>query len=313
MNPLRLLERDVKYFFALLGVSGLLQFLFSQSFIFPSTLPIHIPNMQVLLEVGAVSFYVFYLSLVAVSLTLSTRVKSLLPVAVLFALSPVIGYLQPGYVFYYGVEAFTLVVSLAVIIEATVKSGLRSVLLLPSGVLVVLGLTASLLLALYHTALFVSYTDFLAASVLSFMVYSVLWNGVVNRRSAVAYAIGLAAMVPFFILAHSIATNAYTEVLMEMIVPSALGITLFSPSHLIPLVYLLGLATFSAVSVVVKGNGSTGVGYFLIVTNAFFGTYGFLLLIYMLAPTLGYAMLCYNELGKPNSISSYLRRLSVKE
>ena len=313
MNPLRVLERDVKYFFAVLGVSGLLQFLFAQSFIFPSTLPIHIPSIQILLEVGDVSFYIFFLSLVVVSLALSTRVKSLLPVVVLFALSPVIGYLQPGYLIYYGIESFVLVVSLAVLVEATLKSGLRALLLLPSGVLVVLGLTASLLLTLYHTALFVSYTSFLAVSVASFLVYSVLWNGVVNKRSILAYTAGLIVMVPFFILAHSIATNAYTQVLMEMIVPSALGITLFSPSHLIPLVYLLALATFSAVSIVVKGNGAAGVGYFLILTNAFFGTYGFLLLIYMLAPTLGYAMLCYNELGRQSSISSYLRRLSVKE
>jgi len=49
--------------------------------------------------------------------------------------------------------------------------------------------------------------------------------------------------------------------------------------------------TFFIVSIIIKGNEAAGIGYFLIVTNVFFGTYGYLLLLYMMAPTISYVIM----------------------
>ncbi|MBB5253602.1 cytochrome b558/566 subunit B [Sulfurisphaera ohwakuensis] len=312
MKILSFLEKDIKYFFVILGISGFLQFMFSEAFIFPSALPIHIPAEMFLLRTGAVSFYIFFISLILVSFLLSNKVKALLPLSILLIISPILAYLNVNYTYYYGIEIFVIIIAITALIEATVKSSIKVVLLIPSGILVGLGLIASFFITFYHTTLYVSYLDFLIFSAVTFLVYTILWRRITSKRSIIAYIVGLMSMYPFIMFAHEIITNKYIQILMEMILPSALGITIYNPSHLLYLVYFLGIITFSIISIIIKGNGSAGIGYFMLISNVFFGIYGYLLLMYMLVPTIGYVLMCYNEM-KEESIIKYLsQKLKVK-
>lgn len=99
---------------------------------------------------------------------------------------------------------------------------------------------------------------------------------------------------------------------MEMILPSALGITIYNPSHLLYLVYFLGIITFSIISIIIKGNSAAGIGYFMLISNVFFGIYGYLLLMYMLVPTIGYVLMCYNEMREENIIKYLSQKLKIK-
>lgn len=123
-----------------------------------------------------------------------------------------------------------------------------------------------------------------------------------NKRGIVGYVVGLISIIPFIIFAHSILTNKYIEILMELILPSALGITIYDPSHIIYLVYTLGVIAFSIVTVIIKGNGASGIGYFMIISTVFFGTYGYLLLLYMMVPTIGFVIMNYNEFKETSII-----------
>ncbi|WP_338598681.1 cytochrome b558/566 subunit B [Sulfolobus tengchongensis] len=303
MKILSFVEKDIKYFLIILGVTGFFQFMFSEAFIFPSALPINIPAEPYLLALGAVSFYIFFVSLIVVSLILSNKIKGLLPIAIVLVASPFLPILHLSYLVYYGIEVFIIIISFATLVETFMKSDIRSFLFLPTLALVCLGLIASFSIDFYHDTLTTNYLDFFAASAISFTVYSILWKNILNKRSLIAYILGIVCTVPFIQFAHQMLTNRYIEILMEMILPSALGITIYNPSHIIYLVYILALTTFSIVSIIIKGNGSAGIGYFLIISNVFFGTYGYLLLFYMMLPTIGYVIMNYNEIKERNLLS----------
>jgi len=302
MKILSFLEKDIKYFFIILGISAFFQFMFSEAFIFPSALPVPIPNESLLIRIGTVAFYIFFVSLIVISLILSNKVRALIPLSMILIISPFLALFDVNYLVYYGLEIFIIILSFAVIVETIIKSSVKSILLLPSAVLVILGLIASFSIDFYHSSLFTNYLAFLAFATLFFLVYSITWGKVISKRSIVAYIIGAVTVYPFINFAHLILTNRYMEILMEMILPSALGITIYNPSNIVYLVYILALVSFSIVSIIVKGNGAAGIGYFLIVTNVFFGTYGYLLLLYMMVPTIGYVIMNYNEFKETSLI-----------
>lgn len=305
MNALSFLEKDIKYFFIILGISAFLQFMFSEAFIFPSALPIKIPNEPLLLSIGKFSFYIFFISLIVVSLILSNKVRALIPLTALLIISPFLAIFNVNYEIYYGIEIFIIIISFAALIETVIKSSVKALLLIPSAILVAVGLLASFLIDFYHNTLFTNYLGILIFSSLFFFVYAVIWKKIVSKRSIIAYVIGLVSMYPFFMFAHEILSNRYIEMLMEMILPAALGITIFNPNNIIYLVYTLAIISFSIVSIIIKGNGSAGIGYFLIITTVFFGTYGYLLLFYMMVPTIGYVIMNYNEMKENNLISLF--------
>lgn len=81
-NPIVFRER-YKIFFIILGISAFFQFMFSEAFIFPSALPVPIPHEALLLDIGNISFYIFFVTLIVVTLILSNRIKSLLPLSII--------------------------------------------------------------------------------------------------------------------------------------------------------------------------------------------------------------------------------------
>ncbi|BFH72162.1 cytochrome b558/566 subunit B [Sulfurisphaera javensis] len=305
------LEKDIKYFFIILGVSSFFQFMFSEAFIFPSALPIKIPAESILLRIGDISFYIFFISLIVISLILSSKIRALLPLSLILIISPFLAIFEVNYQIYYGIEIFIIVISFAVIIETILKSSLRSILLIPSAILVIIGLIASFLIDFLHTSLFISYLNIFIISSIFFLIYAILWGKIISKRSIIAYIVGIISMYPFIMFAHEISTNRYVEMLMEMILPSALGITIYNPTHILYLTYTLSIIALSIISIIIKGNGAAGIGYFLIITTVFFGTYGYLLLFYMMVPTIGYVIMNYNEM-KEKRIIDYFSKVIQK-
>ena len=85
--------------------------------------------------------------------------KSLIPLTVILLVSPFIT-LIPNYentFLLYSLEMAILILGLASTIEGLIKSSLLSILLIPTLILVNLGIFASILLNIFHDALFISY------------------------------------------------------------------------------------------------------------------------------------------------------------
>ena len=85
--------------------------------------------------------------------------KSLIPLTVILLVSPFIT-LIPNYentFLLYSLEMAILILGLASTIEGLIKSSLLSILLIPTLILVNLGIFASILLSIFHDALFISY------------------------------------------------------------------------------------------------------------------------------------------------------------
>lgn len=294
------LEKDIKYFFIIDGVTGFLQFMFSESFAMPSALPINIPAESTLLRIGAVSFYIFFVSMVVTTFILSFKIKGLLPLFVILLISPFLPLFNVPYYFYYFLEIIIIISSIVSLIDTIIRSSFRALLFLPTLFLVFVGIIASYLIDFDHTSLFAPYLDYLIVSALFFAIYAITWKKIISKRSIIAYVMGIISTIPFFMLLKEIVANRYIEMLMELILPASLGITIYNPIHTVNLVYTLALVAFSIVTVIIKGNGSAGIGYFIVLTNVFFGTYGYEILFYMTLPTIGYVIMNYNEIKEGN-------------
>lgn len=292
------LKGNLNSFLILLGIFSFLQFSFKQSFMFPSILPLNIPDSNLLLVIGNISFYFFFVFLLIVSMILSLTYKSLIPLTIILTISPFIT-LIPNYensFLLYSLEIAILILGLASTIEGLIKSSLLSILLIPTLVLVNLGIYASILLNIFHNALFISYLTIYLISIAGYLAYVISWGKIKSLRNYIAISVGLLSMIPFIFFENIISHNRYLEILMNMILPSTLGITLYNPYHITLLVMALGLSTMGIVTSLIKGNVSSGVGYFLIITTVFLGIDGFSLLIYMLTPIIGFLVITSSEI-----------------
>lgn len=286
------LKGNLNLFLISLGISSLLQFSFKQAFMFPSILPLNIPNTNLLLIIGNISFYFFFVFLLIVSIILSFTYKSLIPLTVILLVSPFIT-LIPNYentFLLYSLEMAILILGLASTIEGLIKSSLLSILLIPTLILVNLGIFASILLNIFHDALFISYLRVYLISIAGYLAYVILWGKIKSFRNYIAISVGLLSIIPFLFFENMISQNRYLEILMNMILPATLGINLYNPYHITLLVIALGLSIMGIVTSLIKGNAGASVGYFLIITTVFLGIDGFSLLIYMLTPIIGFLM-----------------------
>ncbi|MCH4815737.1 MAG: cytochrome b558/566 subunit B [Saccharolobus sp.] len=292
------LKGNLNLFLILLGIFSLLQFSFKQAFMFPSILPLNIPNANLLLVLGNISFYFYFVFLLIVSIILSFTYKSLIPITVILLVSPFIT-LIPNYensFLVYSLEMAILILGLASTIEGLIKSSLLSILLIPTLILVNLGIFASILLNIFHNALFISYLTVYLISIAGYLTYVILWGKIKSSRNYIAVSVGLLSIIPFLFFENTISQNRYLEILMNMILPSTLGITLYNPYHITLLVIALGLSIMGIVTSLIKGNVGASVGYFLIITTVFLGIDGFSLLIYMLTPIIGFLVITSGEI-----------------
>ncbi|QGA53124.1 cytochrome b558/566 subunit B [Sulfolobus sp. E5-1-F] len=298
------LKGNLNLFLILLGIFSFLQFSFKQAFMFPSILPLNISNTNLLLLIGNISFYFFFIFILIVSIILSFSYKSLIPLTVILFLSPFIT-LIPNYensFWLYSLEIAILVLGLASTIEGLIKSSPLSILLIPTLILVNLGVYASILLNIFHHALFISYLTLYFISIAGYLAYVILWGKIKSLRNYVAISVGLLSIIPFILFENIISQNRYLEILMNMILPSMLGINLYNPYHITLLVIVLGLSIGGILIALIKGNISAGVGYFLIISTVFLGIDGFSLLIYMLTPIIGFLVITSGEIESKKRI-----------
>ncbi|QGA68245.1 cytochrome b558/566 subunit B [Sulfolobus sp. E11-6] len=298
------LKGNLNLFLILLGIFSFLQFSFKQAFMFPSILPLNISNTNLLLLIGNISFYFFFIFILIVSIILSFSYKSLIPLTVILFLSPFIT-LIPNYensFWLYSLEIAILVLGLASTIEGLIKSSPLSILLIPTLILVNLGVYASILLNIFHHALFISYLTLYIISIVGYLAYVILWGKIKSLRNYVAISVGLLSIIPFILFENIISQNRYLEILMNMILPSMLGINLYNPYHITLLVIALGLSIGGILMALMKGNISAGVGYFLIISTVFLGIDGFSLLIYMLTPIIGFLVITSGEIESKKRI-----------
>ncbi len=294
------LKGNFNVFLAILGVSSFFQFAFKEAFMYPSILPLNVPDEGLLEALGNVFYYVYFFTLIVVSALLVQRYR-LMALVTASLLVSLFAPLVPGYntsPLWYSFEVFIAVVGVSLMAESVLKSSPYSLLLLPTASMVGLGLLASVMLNVFHHALFTSYVTVYLVSLLGFLAYVVLWGERRGVRSYVSLLAGVLALVPFALLVHSLVDNRYLEILMDMILPSTLGIDLYNPYHITLLVLALGLSAMGIVASLVKGNYSAGIGYFLIISTVFLGIDGYLALVYMVTPIVGFSLMTYRDGGK---------------
>lgn len=95
---------------------------------------------------------------------------------------------------------------------------------------------------------------------------------------------------------------------MDMILPSTLGIDLYNPYHITLLVLALGLSAMGIIISIIKGNYSAGIGYFIIISTVFLGIDGYLILVYMISPIIGFSLMTYHEKKRIIDIISPTRK-----
>ncbi|MBW9140102.1 MAG: cytochrome b558/566 subunit B [Candidatus Aramenus sp.] len=301
MSLFKEIKGNFNVFLAILGISSFFQFAFKEAFMYPSVLPLNVPYESLLEELGNVFFYLYFLSMTFVSFLLGNKYR----VMYLVGFSLVASFLAsfvPGYnlsPLWYYFEVFIGVIGIALVLESLLKSSIRSLLLVPSALLVVVGIVASISLNVYHQALFANYLALYLASLVGFLLYLVIWRKIKSVRSYAGLGVFLLVLVPFLFLEKQIAENRYMEMLMDMILPSVLGIDLYNPFQIVYLVFAMGMSFALVFMALVKGNYAAGIGYLMLFSTVFLGIEGYLLVVYMLSPVVGFGLMTYADEGKP--------------
>lgn len=105
-----------------------------------------------------------------------------------------------------------------------------------------------------------------------------------------SYGLGIVAastVMPLYLL---VTQNRFMEIIMDMTIPSAVGITLSDPYSLGLVIISFGVVLFSVVGLLVKGRYMASAGFFLFFSTVFMGITGYHLMLYVIAPGLGLAM-----------------------
>lgn len=264
---------------------------------YPSILPLNVPNEGILETLGNVFFYVYFFTILLTSLLLIEKYKlmTLITASLIISLfAPLI----PNYnmsPFWYSFEIFITIVGISLMIESVLKSSIYSLLLLPTMFMVAVGLIGSISLNVFHHALFMSYIMAYLISLLGYLSYTLLWDKKKSIRSYIGIAVGVLVLIPFIFSIYEVGSNRYLEILMNMILPSTLGIDLYNPYHITLLLLALGLSAMGIVMSIIKGNYSAGIGYFIVISTVFLGIDGYQVLIYMISPIIGFSLITYNE------------------
>ncbi|TRM87364.1 cytochrome b558/566 subunit B [Sulfolobus sp. C3] len=310
MNFFEQLKGNLNLFLIILGISSFLQFAFKEAFMYPSILPLNVPNEGILEALGGIFFYVYFFTLIVISVLLIQKYKLMTLISASLIISLFVP-LIPNYntsFLWYSFEIFIVVIGISLMIESILKSSPYSLLLLPTMFMVDIGLLGSILLNVYHHALFTSYITIYLISLLGFLIYVILWGEKRSARNYVSLFTGVLAFIPFIFLLHSIVNNRYLEILMDMILPSTLGIDLYNPYHITLLVLALGLSAMGIIISIIKGNYSAGIGYFIIISTVFLGIDGYLILVYMISPIIGFSLMTYHEKKRIIDIISPTRK-----
>ncbi|WP_150111432.1 hypothetical protein [Candidatus Acidianus copahuensis] len=184
------------------------------------------------------------------------------------------------------------------------KKRITSSLLAPIYSSVILLYFVSLSLFLNLSLPIISYVIVYGIMVFSFLAYSITYTVKPSpsfKRYLISYVAGgiaFASMIPFYIL---VSTNRFMEIIMENVIPYMTGFVLYNP-YLLPLAIIFSaIALFSIISLAIKGNPYAALGFFMIITSAFMATVGFGLLLLIVSPAVGSALITYNEIKEKNA------------
>lgn len=252
---------------------------------------------------------VVFLGLIAISL--SNKVRSLLPLGLALIISPALDLFHNYSLSPYWslLEIILALLGVASLIEVTIKSNRRTLLFLPTLIMVILTTYAGIDVVFLHGDLVICYLYVLIASLVGITTYAVIYNKIVSKRAMISYIAAIPGLFVFLPLYFVVVNNRFLEIIMNMVIPSAFGITLYNPYLLPLLLIVLSVSIYSVILLAIKGNGYAGLGYFIILTTVFQAITGFHLLLYLLAPFIGFSILNYKEIGNGRTIMDDLKKL----
>jgi len=296
MNITEFLYKDIKIYSIFLAISASLEFIFET--IFPiSYLPLSIPNKLFLEYIGTAGLYMEYVAMSIVAIALSYKIKSLLPLGIILFISPVFTFI-PNYslsFLWMSIQVAIIVIGIVALFESLFRSNMLSLLLTPTLAMIILSLYAGYMINFEHLTFDFSFTYLFLFSIIGFMAYTVLWGKIVSKRSIASYIAGIPAAFIFLPLYFIVSTNRFMEMIMDMTLPAIFGIIFNNPFHVELFILLLSLALYLIITIAIKGNTYAGLGYFLIMSTVFLGLTGFHLIMYMITPVIGFALLNLKE------------------
>lgn len=300
----------IKIFSIFLAISSSLAFLFE--FIFPiSYLPISFPYEGLMNYLGVAGLYMEVVFLGLVAVVLSNKVRSLLPLGIALLVSPTLNLIHNYSLSLYWsfIEIVLALLGIASLIEVTIKSNRRSLLFLPTLIMVILTTYAGIDTIFLHGDLAICYSFIFIASLLGVIIYAIIYNRIISKRAMMSYIGAIPGLFVFLPLYFLVINNRFLEIIMNMVIPSAFGIALYNPYNLPILLLALSVSIYTILLLAIKGNGYAGLGYFIIITTAFQATTGFHLLLYLLAPFIGFSIQNYREIDNERTIMDDLKKL----
>jgi len=288
------MEKDLKYYLVFLSMVFFMQFVYQV--IFPiSYLPLSIPEKLPMEYVGTAGLYLGYGAIALVSLSLSTRIKSMLLLFATDVLSPILSHSVE-------ITLLGIATSSIVIVESFLRQRqVKGILLLPILVMALLSMISAFTIDLLSFTFNPSYSFMFLISSLSFVLYTVLW-GKNNKRSILKYLASIPALFLFLPLYFMVEDNRFMFMIMDMTFSAIYGISFNNPDNLGLFILLLSLSTYLSVVIALKGNPTAGLGYFIVISGVFMGITGYHLIEYMLLVAVGFSLITLKSDGKENDV-----------
>ncbi len=260
---------------------------------------------------GVAGLYMEVVFLGLVAIVLSNKVKALLPLGLILIVSPILNVFHNYTLSPYWsiIEILLVLIGIASLVEVMMKSNKRSLLFLPTLVMIILTTYAGVDTIFLHGDLIICYLFLLMASLTGVVAYAVIYNRTISKRAMISYIAAIPGLFVFLPLYFLVVNNRFLEIIMNMVIPSAFGIPLYNPYVLPDLLLALSVSIYTILMIAIKGNGYAGLGYFIILSTVFQGITGFHLLLYLLAPFIGFSILNYREISNGKTIMDDLRKL----
>lgn len=189
-------------------------------------------------------------------------------------------------VVWFWVVLLSVILSLVVIVRSMFRLRGLDFLLIPVFLLALYSYYPYVLLTLHWRApTFPSSLLLLLASV-SFLSL-VLLKRLSRKRELVAILLGAGVSLSFLPLLFEVLRNRFLQMIMDMVIPSTLGIVFLNPYDLILSLVSLSLSSGAIVIALGKGLYRLATGYLLLITTCFLGYTGFHLMLYLFSPALG--------------------------
>ncbi|ABP94678.1 CbsB [Metallosphaera sedula] len=308
MSSLR--DESIKLVLVFLALASIFQFILQ--FIFSvSYLPIHIPFQNVLTRLGQIGIYLGYLSIGIFSILSWKKVKALLPLGILLLISPAFTLINnyfssPLWVMY---EVIVATLGILGVVESFLQAPILSLVNLPTAFMVGLLIVAGLLVDISHVELLLNYLLVFEVSLVSFLVYTVLWSSrnLSLKRASISYLASIPALFVFLPIYFLVSSNRFMDIIMNMVMPSVFGIVLTNPYSLPLFVISLAVAIYLSVTIALSRNPYAGLGYFMVITTVFLGVNGYHLILYMIYPIIGVILINMKE-GKSRLLDRIINK-----